>query len=64
MPGCRALTVAKILGETAGITRFKSKNAYARHNGTAPLPVSSGNRERHPSQPHGKPPAQRRTTPH
>ena len=29
------------------ITRFKSKDAYARHNGTAPLPVWSGNRERH-----------------
>lgn len=47
IPGCGALTAAKILGETAGITRFKSKSAYARHNGTAPLPVWSGNRERH-----------------
>ncbi|WP_418896284.1 transposase [Streptomyces cupreus] len=47
IPGCSALTAAKILGETAGITRFKSKSAYARHNGTAPLPVWSGNRERH-----------------
>ena len=26
---------------------FKSKDAYARHNGTAPVPVWSGNRERH-----------------
>lgn len=47
IPGCGALTAAKILGETAGITRFKSKSAYARHNGTAPMPVWSGNRERH-----------------
>ncbi|WP_413810696.1 IS110 family transposase [Streptomyces sp. OE57] len=47
IPGCGVLTAAKILGETAGITRFKSKSAYARHNGTAPLPVWSGNRERH-----------------
>ncbi|MGW5652898.1 transposase [Streptomyces humi] len=47
IPGCGALTAAKILGETAGVTRFKSKSAYARHNGTAPLPVWSGNRERH-----------------
>lgn len=27
--------------------RFRSKDAYARHNGTAPLPVWSGNRQRH-----------------
>lgn len=45
--GCAALTAAKILGETAGIERFKSPDAYARHNGTAPLPVSSSNRSRH-----------------
>jgi transposase len=45
--GCGALTAAKILGETAGITRFKSPAAYARHNGTAPLPVWSSNRARH-----------------
>lgn len=45
--GVGALTAAKIVAETADITRFKSKDAYARHNGTAPLPVWSGNRERH-----------------
>jgi transposase len=45
--GCGALTAAKILGETAGIERFKSPDAYARHNGTAPLPVWSSNRSRH-----------------
>ena len=38
------LTAAKILGETAGVDRFTSKDAYARHNGTAPLPVWSSNR--------------------
>ncbi|WP_265566960.1 transposase [Streptomyces hygroscopicus] len=47
IPGCGALTAAEVLGKTAGIARFKSKSAYARHNGTAPLPVWSGNRERH-----------------
>lgn len=47
VPGCGALTAAKILGETAGITRFRSAAAYARHNGTAPLPVWSSNRARH-----------------
>jgi transposase len=45
--GCGPLTAAKILGETAGITRFRSNDAYARHNGTAPLPVWSSNRARH-----------------
>jgi transposase len=45
--GCGPLTAAKILGETAGVARFKSKDAYARHNGTAPLPVWSANKARH-----------------
>jgi transposase len=45
--GCGLLTAAKLVGETAGITRFRSKDAYARHNGTAPIPVWSGNTERH-----------------
>jgi transposase len=47
VPGCGALTAAKILGETAGVDRFKSKDAYARHNGTAPMPVWSSNKARH-----------------
>ena len=45
--GVGALTAAKIVAEVADIRRFKSKDAFARHNGTAPLPVWSGNRERH-----------------
>ena len=45
--GCGPLTAAKIVGETAGIDRFRSAAAYARHNGTAPLPVWSSNRSRH-----------------
>jgi transposase len=45
--GCGPLTAAKILGETAGIDRFRSPDAYARHNGTAPLPVWSSNHARH-----------------
>jgi transposase len=45
--GCATLTAAKILGETADVRRFRSRHAFARHNGTAPLPVWSGNRERH-----------------
>jgi len=45
--GCGPLTAAKILGETAGVDRFRTKDAFARHNGTAPLPVWSSNRARH-----------------
>ena len=45
--GCGALTAAKIVGETAGIERFRSPDAYARHTGTAPVPVWSSNRARH-----------------
>ena len=42
LQGCGALSAAKIVGETAGVGRFKSKAAYARWNGTAPIPVWSG----------------------
>lgn len=45
--GCGPLTAAKIVGETAGIDRFRSTDAYARHNGTAPLPISSAGRTHH-----------------
>jgi transposase len=45
--GVGPLSAAKIVAETADVRRFKSKDAFARHNGTAPLPVWSGNRERH-----------------
>jgi transposase len=45
--GCGSLTAAKILGETAGIDRFHSRDAYARHNGTAPLPVYSAGSVHH-----------------
>ncbi len=47
LPGCGPLTAAKIVGEAAGIRRFRSKEAFARHNGTAPVPVWSGNTVRH-----------------
>ncbi|HTT59149.1 MAG TPA: IS110 family transposase [Acidimicrobiales bacterium] len=46
MPGVGVLTAAKIVGEVADIRRFSSKGAFARHNGTAPLPVWSSNHER------------------
>jgi len=47
VPGVGPLAAAKILGETADICRFRSKDAYARHNGTAPNPVWSSNRPDH-----------------
>jgi transposase len=43
MPGCGELTAAKLVGETAGVTRFKNEAAFARHAGVAPVPVWSGN---------------------
>jgi transposase len=43
IPGCGVLGAAKILGETGRASRFKSKDAFARFNGTAPVPVWSGN---------------------
>jgi len=43
VPGCGVLSAAMILGETAGAARFRSKDAYARFTGTAPIPVWSGN---------------------
>ena len=47
LTGCGPLTAAKLIGESAGIGRFRSKAAFARHNGTAPVPVWSGNTVRH-----------------
>src|SRR6201991_1947715 len=43
MPGCGELTAAKLIGESAAVTRFKSGAAFARHAGVAPIPVWSGN---------------------
>lgn len=47
LAGVGGLTAAKIVAEVAGVRRFRSKDAFARHNGTAPLPVWSSNRVRH-----------------
>ena len=46
VPGMGTLGAAMIIGETAGIARFRSRDAYARFNGTAPIPVWSGNKVR------------------
>lgn len=42
--GVNVVTAAKILGEVAGVTRFRSAAAFAMHTGTAPIPVWSSNR--------------------
>ncbi len=46
IPGCGALSAAKLVGEAADITRFKSRDAYAMWAGVAPIPVWSANQER------------------
>lgn len=45
--GCGALTAAKIVGEVAGVKRFRSAAKLALHAGAAPLPASSGTSNRH-----------------
>jgi transposase len=47
LPGCGTLTAAKLLAETAGVQRFSSDAKLARLAGVAPIPVSSGKRDRH-----------------
>jgi len=45
--GCGALTAAILIGRTAGAQRFKTDASFARQAGTAPIPCSSGQRDRH-----------------
>ena len=47
LPGCGALTAAKLIGEVAGIERFRSDAQLAMRAGVAPLDVSSGRQQRH-----------------
>src|SRR5579875_1528521 len=46
-PGMGVLIAAKLIGEIAGIDRFKTDAQLARLAGCAPIPVSSGNTNRH-----------------
>jgi transposase len=46
-PGCGTVTAAIIIGHTAGAQRFPTDGHFARHAGTAPIPASSGNTQRH-----------------
>jgi hypothetical protein len=45
--GVGALTAAKLLGEIHSVDRFASAAALPAHTGTAPIPISSGNTQRH-----------------
>jgi transposase len=47
LPGCAAVTAAKLLAEIGPIDRFKSDAQLARHSGVAPLEASSGRTQRH-----------------
>lgn len=42
LPGCSTLTAARIMGEAADVSRFKSEASFARWAGVAPIPDSSG----------------------
>src|SRR3954471_3734045 len=47
LPGCAAVTAAKLLAEIGLIGRFRSDAQLARHAGVAPLEASSGRTQRH-----------------
>ena len=47
LPGCGALSAAKLLGEIGPIERFQTDAQLARHAGVAPLEASSGSHRRH-----------------
>jgi transposase len=47
LPGCGAVTAAKLLAEIGPVERFKSDAQLARHSGVAPLEASSGRIQRH-----------------
>jgi transposase len=47
LPGCAALTAAKLLAEIGPIDRFRTDAQLARHSGVAPLEASSGSTQRH-----------------
>lgn len=47
IPGCGALTAAKVVAETDGIGRFDGVSRFAMYAGVAPLDCSSGRQQRH-----------------
>ncbi len=53
VPGIARLTAGKLIGEIAGIERFKNEAALAHFAGCAPIPASSGNQQRRRFDRHG-----------
>jgi transposase len=53
IPGCAALTAAKLLAEIANVDRFRTEARFAMHAGAAPLQASSGGSHRHRLNRHG-----------
>jgi transposase len=47
IPGCAALTAAKLVAEIANVDRFATEARFAMHAGVAPLAASSGASHRH-----------------
>jgi transposase len=47
LPGCGAITAAKLVAEIGPVDRFESDAQLARHSGVAPLEASSGRIQRH-----------------
>lgn len=47
IPGCAALTAAKLVAEIANVERFATEARFAMHAGVAPLLASSGASHRH-----------------
>jgi transposase len=47
LPGVGDLIAARIIGEVGDVDRITSKSRFARMNGTAPIPASTGATDRH-----------------
>ena len=47
IPGCGVLTAARLIAEIANIARFSGEAKLANYAGVAPIPASSGKRQRH-----------------
>jgi transposase len=45
--GVGSLVAAQIIGEVRSVARFATQSRFARHNGTAPIPASSGRSTRY-----------------
>lgn len=64
LAGCGKLTAAKLVGEAAGVTRFKCEAAFARNAAWRPSRSGQATPPADPHDPLGQPPTQRRPAPH